>query len=213
MNLYELRAEVLAHGFDQAQYTGRVNRYLNDALRLLARKIAFYADEAETPIATAAGQVLYSWPTDFGKGRSLRDADSGAPLRLLGLRELDGAPSAAGRPFAYAINGAAIALWPAPDAAYNLALRYWRLPPALAADLDVPAIPADYHGALTYYALQRCYESEDDTQMGGYWQGQWQQALRDMAVDVKFPTTDGPRVVQSMWDDSAAGWSNNVLEG
>lgn len=209
MNLYQLRAEVLAHGFDAGLYTARVNQYLNDALRSLARKIDFYADEASQAFTTTAGQGIYPWPSDLGKARYLRDTDLNVTLHVVRLRELDDSPPSSGRPQVYAINGPAFVLWPTPDATYNMALRYWSLPPLMVSDLDSPTIPQDYHNVLIYYALQRCYESEDDSQMAQYWQGQWQGGLRDMGVDVKFPSTDGPRRVKSMWGEDGAprtGW-------
>src|SRR6185436_4589030 len=156
VNLYDLRAEVLAHGFDQTQFTGRINQYLNDALRALARRIDFYAGEAQQAILTVAGVSSYAWPDDFGRGRHLRDVDEGGLLRMVALRELDATSHSTGRPLFYAHNGAAVQLAPVPDDQYSLAYRYWSLPPLLAADLDVPAIPDDYHSALVYFALQRC---------------------------------------------------------
>lgn len=209
MNLLELRAEVLAHGFAQAQYAGRVVVYLNDALRLFARRIQFYAEEAAQTIPTVAGVATYAWPADFGKGRYLLDTDTDRTLESVRLRALDTVPSSTGRPVLYALSGPSVALWPTPDAVYNLLLRYWRLPPVLVADADEPAIPLDYHQALIYYALGRCFASEDDTQMAQYWSGLWQQALHDAAVDLRFPSSDRRGRVPSMWDDDAVapGWS------
>jgi hypothetical protein len=209
VNLHELRGEVLAHGFDQGQYAGRVMVYLNDAVRLFARRIQFYADEAAQPISTVAAQAVYGWPADLGKARYLRDVERGVTLVVVRLREIDEQPPSSGRPLLYALSGPGIVLWPTPDAAYDLALRYWRLPATLVADLDEPGIPADYHHALIYYALGRCYASEDDAQMSQFWSGQWQQALRDAAIDLRFPSSDRPRHVPSMWHDDEAvmvGW-------
>ena len=206
--LAELRTEVYNHGFAANVYVSRATSYLNEALRLAARKVDYYQDETVQSITTVAGQAAYPWPTDFAKLRYLRDVDLTQTLELVPIRSIETSAAVCGRPASYALAGATLVLYPTPDAVYNLALRYWQLPALLAADGDTPSLPADYHRLLAYYALQRCYECEDDSEMAQYWQGQWAAALRDMAVDVKFPSTDGPRQVPSMWDDSdgSAAW-------
>lgn len=199
--LIELRNEVLAHGFDVGQVLtlDDVTRYLNIALRRVARKIDFYAEESSQAFATVAGTAAYAWPTDLGRMRYLRLVDDAVVLTPTRLREVDSSAASTGKPRLYALSGAGVMLYPTPDAAYNMMLRYYALPALMVADTDVPAIPEDYHSSLTFYAIQRCYEREDDAQMGQYWEGRWLAALADMRADVKFPSADGPRRIDSMW--------------
>lgn len=205
--LADLRTEVYNHGFAANVYASRVTGYLNEALRAASRKVDYFQDETVEAFATVAGQAAYPWPTDFAKLRYLRDADLAQTLQLAPIRVVETSPAANGRPDTYALAGSTLVLYPTPDAVYNLQLRYWQLPALMAADGDTPSLPADYHRLLVYYALQRCYECEDDAELAQYWQGQWAAALRDMAADVKFPSTDGPRQVPSMWDgDNTPAW-------
>lgn len=197
--LVQLRTEVLGHGFAQNTYLGRVNGYLNDALRIVARKVRHYSEETEQAIVTVAGTASYPWPTDLGKLRSLRNKDDAVMLRRLSIRDIDEHLAVSGKPAGYAIYGTVVIVYPTPDSAYNLGLRYWRLPALMVADLDEPDLPDDYQRVLVYYALQRCYESEDDSEMAAYWRDQFAGALADMAADVRAPSNDGPRQVRSMW--------------
>lgn len=200
--LIDLRTEVANHGFDPNQYLARINTYLNDAMRSIARKIHYYQDEATQAITTVQGQKNYPWPTDFGKARDVSNPDRGRALRLVRLRDLDDSPQGAtGTPYFYAVEGATMRLYPTPDNVYSLVMRYWSLPALMVADTDVPGLPLDYHHILSFYALQRCYENEDALDAAQYWQGQWTAALKDMATDVKFPSSDGPRQVAGMWND------------
>lgn len=210
MNLLDLRNEVLAHEVNSS--VDRINGFLNSALRSIARKVDYYADEAEQAITTVAAQAAYPWPADFGRARYLRDTDPATPrtLQAVRLRQIDEAAVRTGRPYVYAVDGPAILLYPTPDTAYTLSMRYWSLPALMVSDTDVPALPDDFHSILPYYALQQCYATEDDMEMSQFWGQQFAQGLRDMAVDVKFPSTDSARRVKDMWgeDDSIAvsGW-------
>lgn len=210
MNLLDLRTEVLAHEVNAS--VDRVNAFLNNGLRNLARRVNFWAESAQQTITTVAGQASYPWPDDFGRARYLRDTDPSSPhtLKAVRLRDIDESVVSTGRPYFFAVDGPAMLLYVTPDQEYDLELRYWKLPPLLVEDTDIPAIPDDYHRTLVYYALQRAYESEDDMEMGQYWAGQWAQGLREMANDVKFPLTDSPRRIRDMWgqDDRqlTPGW-------
>lgn len=197
-SLADLRNEVLEHELDRS--AERVDGFLNDALRIVARRVRHYTGEAEQAIVTVAGTAAYAWPADLGKLRWLRDVANASTLELVGLRDIDNAPVAQGRPSAYATAGKTVTLYPTPDAAYSLDLRYWALPDLVREDGDVPDLPEDYHRILVFYALQRCYELEDDFEAAGYWRGEFATALADMGADVKAPNNDGPRQIPSMWE-------------
>ena len=196
--LAQLRAQVLAHELEHA--AGDHRRLPERRAPHRARRARHYTGEAEQAFATAAGAAVYDWPADLGKIRWLRDLAAPATLQLVGLRDIDAAPIAAGRPVVYATAGKTLSLYPTPDAAYDLALRYWSLPPCIACRCDVPELPDDYHRLLVFHALQRAYELEDDFQAAGYWRDAFTGGLADMAEDVRAPNNDGPRQIPSMWE-------------
>lgn len=208
MNLFDLRTEVVAHQVNETN-VARINMLINNALRELSRKVDFYQEETAYPFTTTAGMASYSWPTDLGKARFIADTSIRRTLQAVRMRQIDQAVAQSGRPYAYAVDGPGIVLWPTPDSTYSLNLRYFKLPDLLVNDTDVPALPDDYHQILTYYALSRAYEAEDDLEMASYYAQQWEKSLAAMKVDVKFPTTDGPRRVDGMWDTDplmVPGW-------
>ena len=213
MNLAAIRQEVFNHGFDPVLFgAARVNQYINDGQSLIARRVDWYTDENAYDISTVAGTAIIPWPADFARGRSLRDTGRQVELQAVSLRDIDRSATQQGAPIYYAIDGPNIHLYPTPDGVYSLELRYWKLPPALVADTDVPALPADWHHLLWVYACWICYEAEDDPNMGQYWQGRFNTELAEFEADVKFPTTDYPTQAAGMWnqDESLSagrGWS------
>jgi hypothetical protein len=200
--LIDIRTEVFLNSeFDPTIYLSAVNGYINRGLRSISHKIDFYSEESSYAIPTVAGTGTYAWPSDLGRIRYLRNVDDATTLLAVRLREVDESPISTGKPFKYATDASSLALYPTPDGVYNLSLRYWALPPLLVNDTDVPAIPEDYHDLLIFYALQRLYAKVEDVEMSSYWAQQWASGLADMKVDVKFPSGDGPRQIQSMWEN------------
>lgn len=211
MNLIQLRTEVLNHGFDPNVFSSRINQYINDALNLVCRRVDYYVDEVAYDFTTTANTSTYPLPANWARMRSLRDTNRQAELWAVLLRDIDRSDVTTGQPVFYAMNGAGVQLFPIPDGAYSLELRYWTMPPALVNDTDVPTVPADWHHMLWVYATWMCYEAEDDAQMGQYWMQRFQNELAQFAADQKFPNSDMPTQARGMWDQDTSltptGWT------
>lgn len=205
MNLGALRAEVLATGFDPAVYTARINSFLNDAQSAIARTVEWYGEEGISPLVLVNGTSTYAWPADMAKIRSVitlaADPSPNQELQRVALADIDRSPASSGHPWYYAVDGPNLHLFPTPDSAtYSLELRYWKLPPSMVNDSDVPAIPADYHNILIYFALARCYERDDDVTMSQYYDGQFKKAVAGLKTDLVFPSSDEPHQVAGLWE-------------
>jgi hypothetical protein len=202
MNLGQLRTEVLNRGFDPGVYGARIDQFINDAQNLIARRVDYYINEDSQTYSTVAGTNLYPLPTNFARVRELFATDVTQIIAPVGIRDIDGSSSTTqGRPYAYALDGANLHLYPTPDNIYPLELRYWTMPPALINDTDIPTIPVDWHQLLWLYGTWICYEADDDAQMGQYWQGRFNNMLAQFTADQKFPSTDYPNRIESMWGD------------
>ena len=153
MNLGQLQAEVEAHGFDPNVYGARIINYLNDAYALVCRRVDYYIDEATYPFSTVANQINYPLPAGWARIRDVSDTTRDILIQPVTLRQLDnsGVPSL-GPPQFYALDGANLHLWPTPDTAYTLQLRYWLMPTPLANATDIPTLPSDWHRILAEYA-------------------------------------------------------------
>lgn len=212
MNLTALQTEVFAHGFDPTLFgASRVTAYINNAYLEICRRVDYYVDEGSNAFVTVAGTQDYDLATvapKWARLRSLRNTDTNVELVQVGLREIDRASGVSGRPYEYALNGPSFHLYPIPDGVYNLRVRYWTLPDQLVAGSDVPSIPPDYHQMLADWAIGRCYAAEDDPQTAQYWKGEFEKQLAMFMADVRFPSTDAPTQIKSMWGgDGQRGWS------
>jgi len=213
MSLSALRAEVLNHGFDGSIFSaGVLNQYINDAISELSAKAQYYGEEAEATTTLTGGTGTYSFSSlslvDPTKIRSVRLTSPLQELSLIDLRDIDRSTTVTGVPYCYALNGQGLTVYPTPDSSYTLKVRYWRLLPALSQDTDTPALPPRYHRALTFYAIARCFEREDDVQQAQYYDQKWMETIRNLKADLVFPLTDGPRQVRSQWDSGPVkpGW-------
>lgn len=85
-----------------------------------------------------------------------------AELRIMAL---DPQRTQTGQPQYWYVWDDVFTLWPVPDAAYSLTLRYVRTPAKLTGmTTDVIDIPDKYYSALTDYILSKCYEMDEDWQ-------------------------------------------------
>lgn len=212
MQLSDIRTEVLNTGFDATLFgTSRINTYINSGYLNLARRANYYTDEATSDFSTVSGTSMYALPADFARTRSLHRTDLGRELVAVGLRDIDRSVITSGTPYAYALDGANVHLYPTPDQAYPLEIRYWKLPPVLSADSDVPTIPADYHNLLVYWATAEAFRAEDDHPTADKWQALYDKGLAQFSADVKFANGDLPTQLKGMWESGRGlnqrGWS------
>lgn len=205
MNLGQIRAEVMANGFDPIQFgSSRIDQFTNDGYQYVCAAVNFTGDEATQDFSTVAGTATYAQPTDVADIRSLRDTSRNVQLQSIGLRAIDRSVVTTGPPAAYALNGANFQLWPTPNAIYPIECRYWKIPPALVADSDIPTlIPAMWHWLLWTWSVAQCFRAEDDVQRAGTWDQRFAKGLSDFAASVKF-TADMPTRAASMWAVPAA---------
>jgi hypothetical protein len=199
MNLGQLRQEVLNRGFDPAVYGSRITQWINDAQDLIARRCQYYTNEKTVGWFTTAGTSSIPLPPNFARVREVQLTDVNQIVQPVGLRDIDASSPVQARPMYYALSGANILLYPTPDGAYPLVLRFWAMPPTLVADTDIPNLPSDWHTMLWIYPTWMCYEADDDANMGQYWQQRFEKTLAEFEADAKFPSTDYPNQIESMW--------------
>lgn len=196
-----LRAEALAYGFT-SDYTSRIGVWLNEGQHRVARRIEIRDLLVTSTTTTVAGQVAYALPSDFARLRALTRTDTGTPMDPVSIEFFDGllySPQATGAPRMYTFDGSGLNLYPTPDGAYNLQLRYYRDPPDMALDGDTPSIPPAYQDILISYAVMKAYRAEDDVQMAQFYLGEFNRGLAELASDRQFEIDDSPRQVPGTW--------------
>lgn len=200
----ELQEEVLEFQFNAPKYRPLVKRWLNDAQRKVVQQSEARTQQDIATISAIAGDRSYALPEDFGRIIDIFRPESGH-LAPLGVRDFDALPASSGAPTRYLIAGTEVHFDVTPDGAYEVQMRYWRLPADMVEDADEPEIPPQYHDLLVAYALHRAYAKENDYAASTFWKGEWEAGLLKMRGEVQHDTFDGPKRVGGSWAPSSAG--------
>ncbi len=194
-----LISEVLSFQFSVGKYESLVKTWLNDGQRKAVQQSEFRTQEEAKAFTTAVGDSTYELPSNFCRWIDFYDTGVNWPLVPLEKREYDSLEPSSGRPQLYTVIGNQITLWPTPDGAYSLSLRYWRLPQDMVADGDEPEIPAQYHEVLVAYAMWKAYLRENDYQAATVWEAAWEKEIAKMRGEVQHDTFEGPKQVGGAW--------------
>jgi hypothetical protein len=193
-----LQDEALHDDFDPTKYRTLVKAWINDAQRRIARRIDMRVGEATQSFDTAAGTAEYALPSDFYRLRTLYENTERYLLEEADLRDIDDAETGQGRPYLFVLNGANVLLSPTPDAAYPMRLRYWKSPPLLVGDANVPIIHEDYYDLLVSFARARLFRAEDDPEMAQQYMSEFEDRLSYMAGELQYETRGRPRQVPGL---------------
>lgn len=212
MNLLAMRTEVLGNSqFDPIAYSSRIDAYINEAQRRIARELDVFELRNTVDLVTVSGTNLADLPADFLRIVSVVNiTDLTNPLRLYVVREslFDETPSGTGAPRYYYVGGRSprgLRLYPTPDGAYTLRARYQSSPDTLTLDADIPEIPSDYHDLLITYALMRCYRAENDYEAAAILSQNWQADFAKLGTAIASEVEDGPKQVPGTWGSTDAG--------
>jgi hypothetical protein len=141
--------------------------FINQALGRLHRALRLPTTDARALVTTTAGTNVYALPEDFV---ALHDDEAvlyGTDvLEPVDVSEFDQVATASGAPRLFALSENLILLYPNPDAAYELTMRY-RSVQTLTADSDEPVLPPDQHMHLAWFARAKLYLLTDDPDMHG----------------------------------------------
>lgn len=210
----DLVNEVLNYGFQDGPQVnkGRIEKWLNEAQRVIARKIEGPEFQAMESLATVAGTYQYALPAGF-----LRMESIFAPALSMRMRPVDqqafdrNNPMVQGTPLIYLIREKQVWFFPIPGTTEGtgseegMKLRYYKAPPILKAESDIPALNAEYLHILIDYALWRAFSAEDDSEQAQFHEGIYKRALDEYASDVQNRTNDRPKQVDGTWGSGVSG--------
>lgn len=198
LTFLDIQTEALGNDFGE-EYRIRVKRWVNEALGRIARRSHLAELELVTDVSTVAGEAEFVLPSNDVRILGLRTTDDQAGLASMDTAQADQWPAASGRPSAYSAFGASLTLYPVPDAAYSLELRYLRDPTLLVADADTAEIPDAYADALVAWARYKLFRSEDDLEAAQFWRGEFESTAAELRADLQRRDTSRVSQVPSMW--------------
>ena len=166
---------------------------LNQAQAYVAAQTDFRELFSSDTITTSASDGEYALPADFMRVYSLMytpTATDSYPLQEASQGDLDTLPFSNGLPTHYTIANGVVSLWPTPDSAYTLRLRYYAKPVTLENADNVPEIPSIYHHLLVSYALWHCYERENDYNSAQYHKARFDEDIMKCRGEVQYDSDD-----------------------
>lgn len=196
----ELQEEVLSHQFSPLQYRSYVKDRLNQGEAYVTAQTDFRELQDVEVITTVLGTADSALPSNFQRlVNATIELDSGTVIPLVSesVPNIYKHVASSGRPERYAIDGGNIRLWPTPDSAYTVNLRYYRTPAPMSATTDLPSIPPEYHHLLVSYALWHCWERENDWNAAQYHKARFDEDIAKCRGEAQYDSDDytQPRIV------------------
>lgn len=179
--------------------------YINEALGLLSHIVR---QEATATINLSTTTNSYALPSDCLEDglRKVAYNATGAlgpvPIKPLDLDEFEkllvNPPYTIGGimfSYYYSVWGGNILLSPYPQQSTDtLTLYYYKTLATLSAATDVPAIPSRFHVALVYFALARCQQAVEESNLYQEAWGQWMQMYNQIRAELSRKSRDRNRV-------------------
>lgn len=188
----KVRNRVRDSGYDSTEITNYLNDTQNDVFN--EYRLPFMEDTEDYTLASGTADITNGTglPTNFVTPISLFVTSSGSEKTLVfrDIREMDelypdftdsttypnNAPSVAYK-FAQTIN-----VFPKPNAAYTVTLRYLKKPTLLSADADIPSLPSEFEELLVVGAAYRVLQVKDNYDQAGILENKYKELLDKLVM-------------------------------
>jgi hypothetical protein len=216
----QLTDEVLFNAFAGTDFTMRAQRFLNEAVNEIGRRVGFMLKAYEvgtfdqTGIATLTRsffRVEEVWLCNGPTGLTSKSVAVSAQRRLLPAGSDSEVTStiSAGYPVAFQTEyvpadrpSILLRVFPSNQTGF-VGVVGRALPAKMTAPTDTSGLGGEWDDALISFARSRCFRTEDDFQAAQTWMAEFEQHLHIMAR-ARTPTQDGPIVTPGPWEDGAA---------
>ena len=207
----DLQNAVLAYGFNDGPQVNRerIKDWLNEAQHAIARQVEGPEFQSNATIQLVLNQYSYALPADFARAQDVVYPAMSYSLQPVDIQDFDmtDVNQVLGPPARYAFDQGNLFLFPNPQTADTLTLRYIAVPPTLVADTDVPVLNPNYLNLLVRAALIEAFAAEDDYEASQFWETLYEKRLDQYATDVQWRAVDRPRVIDGTWGAAAASRS------
>lgn len=149
--------------------------WINVAFSDVYNKIGHTPLESVAVSSTTSGENRYQLPTDYGYGLALTlfqgsTNTSSTATVVIRLKQQDPGwmdaqtLSPSGVPEAYEQYATWIQLWPSPNSAYSMQLRYQAKPATLVASTDTPTLDERWHAAVLFKTVELLEASRNNVE-------------------------------------------------
>lgn len=201
----DIVAEVERHGFADGPQVNksRIENWVNEGQRQIASLIEAPEFQETEVLTMSAGKKEYTLPSGFERMQSIYYPEMTQRLRPVDLQTFDMTGSLTeGPPDRYTIYKNELWLYPTPNVADKLELRFIKRPAVMSAEGTVPTLAEPYLHLLVQYALIRAYEAEDDAEMAAQHKNRYEADLVRYGVAQQDRSVDRPRQLDGPWGGS-----------
>lgn len=205
----DLQNRCLSYGFNDGPQVNRelIKDLLNEAQHAIARQVEAPEFQTNATVQLVVNQYSYALPADFARVQDIVYPLMSWTLDPVDIKDFDmtDVSTTLGPPQRYALDQSNLFLFPNPQAADTLTMRYIAVPPTMVADTDVPVLNANYLNLLVRAVLIELFAAEDDYEASQFWETLYEKRLDQYATDVQWRDVDRPRVLDGTWGGSGRG--------
>lgn len=198
-NLAGLRNRVLVDKLDDDEFDPNiVDNFINDTQRDIFNQFELPFQEKIFQGVIPAGSTMFQLPSDVAQIQS----QTLAGVQNFGNRQVDwraffqAYPDAdnatPGSPSQWTLYAGNVLLSAPTDKEYTMKLFYIRKPKTLSQNSDVPEIPEEFSELLILGAFRRILERNEDYDLAGQINAQYQAQLMQLVSRYGFRESDGP---------------------
>lgn len=194
--LSDLRTKVQQRIKDTGYSTSEITNYINDAQNDVFNeyRLPFMETTQNYTLASGVADITNGTglPSNFVQAIDLYLTSSGREslLEYKDYQEIDleypdptdTTVNPSNVPCYWYYFGETIRLFPAPNDAYTLTMRYIKKPAELSADADVPEVPSEFGELLVAGATYRILQIKDNYDQASIWQNKYDELLQKLAA-------------------------------
>ena len=142
----------------------RVSLYANRALEFIWNAVEHDKAEAIAVSSTTSGENRITLPTDIQELTAISNQSAVPPQLLLpwNVNDIDSSYTYTGTPTNYVLFSDYMELWPTPNSAFSIQLRYKARPATLSSTTGVSSLATKYDMAHLYKTAELCADSLKD---------------------------------------------------
>ena len=155
--------------------TSRASLLANQAYLMVWEALPHNEQEKLAISSTTSGENRVTLPSDYGEAINLSDLSAASPvlLRALNSDDVDSGSTQLGRPTSYVEYANWLELWPSPDSAYSLQLRYRAQPSVLTVTGDESSLATRYDYAWLLKTSELYCLALNDIEQAPVWGNQY----------------------------------------
>lgn len=208
--LSDIRTKVRNRVRDSAYDSTEITNYLNDTQNDVFNeyRLPFMETTQDYTLATGTADITNgsALPANFVLPIDLILTSNGREktIPIKDVRQMDmdhpdyenNTSQPSGEPQAAYKYGQTIRVYPEPDQAYTVTLRYYKKPTLLSADADIPSLPSEFEELLVIGASYRVLQVKDNYDQAGVLENKYKEMLDKLVMKYARNQTGQPTLMR-----------------